>query len=224
MTTETFAIDGATLEIPCDQLNDHLRERLESGVYERLERKLLAENLRPGDRVLDLGAGAGLVSIIAGRIVGPANLTSVEANPQMIRPLRRNLRRNLPAMPRVIAGAVVADDYAEKVVQLRMAEAFWASSVAQSGPEERMVDIPAKRFSRLLKTSGATVVSMDVEGIEKDLLTQPLPDTLRLVVAELHPRIYGQITFHRILSAMERSGWRILNERRGTEVLAFLRA
>lgn len=220
---EVFAIDGARIEIPSDQLNDRLRQRLTAGLYERHERALTQELLRPGDRVLDLGAGAGLVAITAARIVGPENLTVVEANPAMIRPLRRNLRRNLPEMPRVIKGAVVGDDHQGDTVTLSLGAAFWASAIGVDRPQSETVEVPAKRFSRLVRARDATVVIMDIEGAERHILTRPLPASLRLLIAELHPRIYGPDADAAIAAALAQGGWHRVGAHRDAEVVAFAR-
>lgn len=222
-TIESFRIDGADLLIPRDSLNDRLRGRLRDGGYEHYERDLARAHIRAGDRVLDLGAGAGLVAIVAARIVGPENVTTIEANPEMHRVLRRNLRNNAGTELRMIKGAVVADDYPEKTVTLNLRAAFWAASLdaPKGGNGARQVEVPAKKFRQLVRARGATVLTMDIEGAEDALLSRPLPDTIRLLIIELHPGLYGEARRDELLQILVAQGFRNLEARRTEDVYAF---
>lgn len=222
---ERFRIDGAELLIPAASLNDRLRGRLRDGGYEHFERDLARAHIRPGDRVLDLGSGAGLVAIVAARIVGPENVTTVEANPEMHDALRRNLRENAGTELRMIKGAVVGDDYPEKTVTLNLRGAFWAASLdaPKGGNGARSVQVPAKKFRQLVRARDANVLTMDVEGAEDALLSRPLPETIRLLIIELHPGLYGDARRNELLRLLEGQGFRNLQDRRTEDVYAFER-
>ena len=220
---EKFRIDDADLQIPRDSLNDRLRGRLRDGGYEHYERDLARAHIRAGDRVLDLGSGAGLVAIVAARIVGPENVTTVEANPEMHAVLRRNLRNNAGTELRMIKGAVVGDDYAGKTVTLNLRGAFWAASLdAPKGRKgARPVEVPAKKFRQLVRARGANVLTMDIEGAEDTLLSRPLPDSIRLLIIELHPGLYGEARRDELLQILVAQGFRNLEPRRTEDVYAF---
>lgn len=59
----------------------------------RLALQLLADALRPGDRMLDVGTGTGVLAIAACRI-GAATALGVDTNPDAARNARENARRN----------------------------------------------------------------------------------------------------------------------------------
>ena len=59
----------------------------------RLALRLLADALAPGDRVLDVGTGTGVLAIAACRIGADAAL-GVDTNPNAVRNARENVRRN----------------------------------------------------------------------------------------------------------------------------------
>lgn len=219
---ESFRIDGVDLLIPASELNDRLRGRLRDGGYEQHERALTRRHIRPGDRVLDLGSGAGLVAIVAAQVLGAENVTTVEPNPDMHAALRRNLRQNAGPGLRLIKGAVVSDDYPDKAVTLNLRSAFWAASleVPKNG-KARQVEVPAKRFSRLLRASGGNVLTMDIEGAEEMILQAPLPEQVRLLIAELHPCIYGMGVRDDILAVLKAQGFHNLERERTEEVYAF---
>lgn len=206
--TECFTIDGARIEVPVSALVPRLRGRLQDGGYERHERALLRAHLRPGDRVLDLGAGAGMVSITAARIVGAENVTSVEANPEMLRPLKRNLRRNVGAGGRVLPLAVVADGDPGDTVDLHVHPGFWSASTLPGRARNAVSHtVKARPLGKLIRRAEATVLAMDVEGAEAQLLNAPLHAQIRLLVIELHPMLYGVQTRDRILADLTRQGF-----------------
>ncbi len=51
--------------------------------YEGGECAALRRILRPGDRALELGAGVGLLSTVAGLVEGVESVTTIEANPDL---------------------------------------------------------------------------------------------------------------------------------------------
>lgn len=166
--------------------------------------ELLRRVLRPGDKVLDLGAGPGLTSIAAGQVVGIGNVTPVEPDPALVLHLRRNLR--------------AAFGQGVHVMPVRV------RPETDTGAADAVPDAaPTRRLSRLLRRSGANVLVLNIGGAEQALLEQPIPAELRAIVVRLHPWIYGRIAFHRILSRFERSGWLILGEAQGTAEVALIR-
>ena len=221
---EMFTIDGAEIEVPVAALVPRLRVRLRDGGYEGHERALLRDHLRPGDRVLDLGAGAGLVSITAARIVGAANVTSVEANPAMLRHLRRNLRRNVGAEGSVLHMAAVGDDDPPGTIELHVHPGFWSASILPGRAKNaQSCSVRAKPLSRLIRRAQATVIAMDVEGAEQRLLATPLPPQIRLLVIELHPGLYGESTRDGILRDLAAQGFADVGAKRTEEVFALRR-
>ncbi|MBV7408659.1 FkbM family methyltransferase [Maritimibacter sp. DP1N21-5] len=186
-----FKIDDIALRVPNHALTAKLREALNSGRYEVNESRAIRRHLQPGDRVLDIGAGAGFVSIHAGRIVGGENVISVEGNPTMMAALRENLDRNGMTETTVLHAAVVADGHEGDTVRFETRQAFWASGVAKdTTPDDKTVEVPAVKLSELLAEFKPTVVSMDVEGAELHLCQQPWPDCVRLLVMEIHTGQY----------------------------------
>ena len=201
-----FTLRGITLRIPDQQLSPPLRAALEEGRYEGGESAALLRHLEPGDRVLDLGAGAGYVASLAARVVGGENVTAVEAAPEMLPVLRRNLNLNEAGDAQVLHGAVVADDFPDEVVRFEVARAFWASRIGEGGGRgARTVEVPALRFGELVRRVAPSVLVMDIEGAERDICRQQWPGCLRLVVMEIHPGIYGAEGIRAIFDAMSRN-------------------
>lgn len=208
-----FIIDGIHLTIPADRLTDALVRSLQAGRYENTEAAAIKTHLRPDDRLLDLGAGAGYLLAQAARIVSdPGALAGVEASPEMAEVARATLARCGAAAARIRWGAVVPDDHAEPEVAFLQRRAFWASGLAAKappaadGPARRLM-VPALRFGALLAEHRPTVLSIDIEGAEAALFDRPLPAPLRLVVIEIHPALYGLSGTRRIFDGLSASGF-----------------
>ncbi len=207
----SFTIKDIKLRVPGHALSASLRKQLETGRYEWNEALAVERHVTADDVVLDIGAGAGFVSVLAGRQAGPENVVSVEANTSMMAALRHNLDTNGSEKTRLLHGAVVADNFDEDTVLFAARAAFWASSIADENTNpDRIVEVPALRLSELLEEYRPTVVSMDVEGGELELCQQPWPDCVRLVVMEIHSKVYGASGIKAIMDGMSASNMTLM--------------
>ncbi len=219
-----FELDGITLRIPGKCLSPELEKALQSGRYESSESGALKRHARTGDRLLDLGAGAGYVSAQGARIMGAGNVVSVEASTDMLDHLRHNLDANGAREATVLNGAVVADDFHGDTVEFAMRPAFWASSIATPDVCADLVQsVPALRLSDLLADHRPSIVTMDVEGAELDLCQQVWPDHVRLLVMEIHTKRYGAIGVKAIFDGLSRSDMAYMPWGSRGEVLVFQR-
>jgi len=204
-----FVINEVFLTIPDKLLTGQLRASFTSGRYESSEADALIRHLRPKDRYLDLGAGAGYLLSLAVAKLGVARVTGVEAGPDMVPVAIENLRRNGGAKPEVQWGAIVPDSFPDETVTFMQRRSFWASSLTPPEGAANMtaVEVPALRFGALLETVRPTVTSIDIEGGELELFTVQLPDFLRLIVIELHPAVYGKAGVKQVFDALSQQGF-----------------
>ena len=204
----SFEIDGIKLEIPDDCLSPQLAASLDSGRYESTESHALKRHMVPGDRVVDLGAGAGYLCTLAARIVGGQNVLGVEANPTMAPVARANLRRNGAAKASVLHGAVVGDDFTGDTIRFLARQAFWAGSIDQDSEErDRHVDVPVLRLGDVLARHEPTLVIMDIEGAEADLAGYDWPNHVRMVILEVHSNRYPPAALHNIFTGFFDTGF-----------------
>ncbi len=220
-----FEIDGITLRIPGRCLRPALVKALESGLYEWNEAKALKQHLRPGDRLLDLGAGAGYLSSLAARVIGAENVVAVEASPDMLVVLERNLALNLAGAVRVVFGAVMPESHAAETVAFGVRPAFWSSRVAEGEQPQgtKVVSVPVLRLPALLDEVRPTIVMMDVEGAEVELCQNPWPESVRLVMMEIHAVRYPQTDLQRLFDGMSRNGFTYMPWGTRGEVVVFQR-
>ncbi|GAA6208090.1 hypothetical protein NBRC116601_13830 [Cognatishimia sp. WU-CL00825] len=198
---------GVRLELPDWLQGTAIEEKILAGEYEGSEAHAARQRIRPGMRVLEIGAGLGFVSAICAQTAGAENVISVEANPQMLAPLQNNLNQNELGEVKVIHGAVVGDAYRDLVVNFRAGALFWGGSVLDEGQSHTdMVSVPALPIGALLEMHRPRFVMLDVEGGEAALFSTPWPKYVRFVVLELHPRKYAPATVKQIVDCMSASG------------------
>lgn len=205
---ERFELNGVALVCPEGQLTDKIRGNLASGEYEGSEARAVMMRVKPGQRVLELGAGLGYIGAMAARIVGAKNVTSVEANPYMIVAIRANYALNGVAEIDLRHGAVVGQDYEGHSLAFACAKQFWASRIAGVGDAGvGVVDVPVLRIHALLDEVKPNFVIMDIEGTEQYLFDAKWPRSVKHVVIELHPKQYesGKVIKH-IVDMLSRSG------------------
>lgn len=224
---ERFRLRDLDFALPRAALRGGLAVALSSGRYEQNEAEALLAHLQPGDRYLDLGAGMGFLCCLAARVLGPAQVTGVEAGPETLALARANLALNGFDAVELRHGAVVAHSDGAAVdfgpdgaavdfgsdgaaVDFGMRPAFWASALkgAADWPENaRVVRVPALPIAELLAQLRPTIISCDIEGAELEVLAQPLPPDLRLLVVEIHPALYGGAGTGQLFAALAAQGF-----------------
>ncbi|MGI1663043.1 FkbM family methyltransferase [Palleronia sp. KMU-117] len=202
-----FDVGGVSLEVPEAELDAGVREALASGRYEHAEANALLVHLAAGDRVLDLGAGCGFLTVVAAAVVGPDAVVAVEPNPAMPAVIAANVARNGLSPVTVIHGAAVPGTGGGTVF-LHLRSGFWAASTLDTGHGRKApVDVPALGLQGLFEIARPTVLMADLEGAEATLFDEPLPQDVRLAVVELHPAQYGQAGIAAVFGAFARSGF-----------------
>jgi FkbM family methyltransferase len=199
-------LDGITLDLPARMTMPALLARLESGDFEADEAAAARARVAPGMRVLDLGAGFGLVSAILARGAGAENLVSVEANPAMVPVLRANLDRNGYGAARILHGAVTGGE-GGGTARFHVPRAVLGASLARPGvPRDELVEVPSLGIQTLIYDHRPELVMMDVEGAEALLFEEPWNPELRFLVVELHPPRYPARVIKRVVDCMSDSG------------------
>jgi FkbM family methyltransferase len=142
------------------------------GTTEPDEQQCLAEHVRVGDVVYDIGANIGFHTLIAARLVGPAGrVYSFEPWPANADQLRRNVAANGFTNVEVIQAAasdrehtVMLHDPDGNRVRVRVVEA--ETCAAEAAVEATDVDSWRKRTGARLPS----LIKLDVEGVELSVL------------------------------------------------------
>ena len=200
---ETFGIKVPFAE---GVITPKIERALRRGNYESGECKTLQSLLSDEDRVLDIGAGLGLVSALAARIVGGSNVVAVEANPALLPVIRETYRVNEIEHVDLRHGMVSPTGDDSGTFYLR--RDFWASSMEpDSRPYVETVEVPGLRLGDLISEFKPSIVSCDIEGAELGLFDDADLSGVRHLIVELHPKVYGTTGVRRIVEALARHGF-----------------
>lgn len=201
-----FTLHDVTIDLPEGVATRALSTRLADGSYEADEIAAAMCRVGPGMRVLDLGAGLGLISVLAARVAGAENVLSVEANPVLLPVLRDTFKRNGQGGIRLMHGAVMRGEGGGNVA-FQVPRAILGASLARPGtPEDEVVEVPGLGLESLLYDHRPELVMMDIEGAEERLFDEPWHPELRFLVLELHPPRYSGKVIKRIVDCMSDSG------------------
>ncbi|MGB0496875.1 MAG: FkbM family methyltransferase [Rubricella sp.] len=157
-----------------------VREALRDGRYEAPERSIARALLQSDDRVLDIGAGFGTVALIAARICAPGNVLAFEPNPASVAIFMRNSDLN-GLRPRIVTSAITGSGGPTPFL---ISDDPLSSRIDPAGAA---APVPSQRFGDVIERFRPSVVIMDVEGAETELLRTPLPQTVRALMVEIHP-------------------------------------
>lgn len=209
----------AGVRVPIDPgLPDAALRALYDGTYERPEIRALQSVLTPDDRVLELGAGLGVVSTLAAQLVGSERVLTLEPNASTAVRARRTHRANgvHPELREVAAGA------SDGTVTLRVGTDFRTSSTRRPADDPEpsafvptlidQVQVPRVAVESVLAEVAATVVVMDIEGVEVEVLPALRLDAhpeVRAVVAEIHTRLIGRDRHEVLHQELEGAGFTV---------------
>ena len=222
---DLYELNGVKLGVPKDIGSDHLRRKLESGGYESDEARAATRRVRPGQRVLEIGAGLGYVTTICAKKAGPENVLSVEANPKMLPVIRANLDRNGCSKVELMHAAVTGPIKDGETAPFYAGSSFWGGSLLpRDGWDLKGQEVPLLSISALLQAHRPHVVMMDIEGAEARMFSRKWPRFVQFLVMEIHPDRYENDTVvQKIVDCMSASGLTYDHRTSAGRVLGFRR-
>ncbi|MEO0487453.1 MAG: FkbM family methyltransferase [Pseudomonadota bacterium] len=200
------------------------RQMIRRGTYERPEIEAGLANVRDGDRVVELGAGAGVVgSILAVNKPGIA-LRAFEANPHLIDHVTAMYAANgISARASVFNQLVVTEPDAPASLPFHLSgESFMGSNVLRPQTDKDVtVDVPVLRYSDLTAEFPHNALVLDIEGAELAFLAAADLSAVELIIVELHPQIYGDAGAAQCRDILARNGFQEDTRCRQAQVYTF---
>ncbi|MBF9060216.1 FkbM family methyltransferase [Rhodobacterales bacterium HKCCSP123] len=171
-------------------------EAIRSGLYERPEIEGVLVNLRAGDRVVELGSGAGIVSSIIAKTFDDVQVRTFEGNPDLIEHIRRMHSVNgLEGAVEVRNSIVVSEDDPPPFTLFSVSSSFLGSRLAEAGASDedgRSLRVEITPYAELCRSFPHNVLVMDIEGAELAFLRGADLAGIDVLIVELHPTVYGQ--------------------------------
>lgn len=188
-------LDGVRFPVRGTSLNFGTKRWIANGLYECDERTLIEPVVKPGMTVVEMGGSIGILARILAQKVGPTGrVISIEASADLAQKARTWCE--VPPSLTVIQGYAFPMYSAQKVAVSGFetdgseldGRATWAIN-----EEAASQNWDLSRIDRELNAVPELLV-VDIEGGEGVLRseTAQLPQTLRHIVMEFHPHLYGQ--------------------------------
>jgi FkbM family methyltransferase len=186
-------------------MSRRVERALSKGDYEREELRLIGAVLSPGDVVLEVGAGLGLVSAYCAKRIGSNRVFAYEADPDMEPCIRETYQLNQvdPTLEMCAVGP-----HAGRVTLYRDKH-FISSSVVRRRVGVRPVEVPGKALNYVVKKVRPTLLVIDAEGAERELFDGAKLPTVSRIVLELHDRVIGPDGTDRVRAKLSDLGFEI---------------
>jgi FkbM family methyltransferase len=218
MRPRTIEIGDVRMIVDRARMRAPTIDALYHGDYETAERIIVGEALRPGDRILEGGAGMGLISLTAARIVGAGNIVSYEPTPAAYSILDENARLNDLAIERrqraLGAKAGRATFYANDNI---------VSSSLVAGKGGRPIEVVVDGIADALSETKANALLLDVEGAEVELIEACPLERIDKIVMEIHPDLVGDAAISRMYARLIAAGLMLRHDLAHGDVVTFMR-
>lgn len=167
--------------------------RINDARYEGDEIAAALALVRAGDRVLELGAGIGVVGGVVAHNRAIERMISFEANPNLIPVAQALYDMNKLDVIELRNQLVLSGPDQPASLPFYLHGSYLGSSLLLgSDRAKQTVDIPTTDWAAVIAELKPDVLIMDIEGGELNLLEHADLSGLRAVVVELHPKAYGQ--------------------------------
>jgi len=201
---KTIVLNGITLNTDPEEVPLAVRKQLLQKKYEDQEFQLVQEALTPDDRVLEGGAGIGFIGIACARICGQENILSYEPNPAMKPVIEKNYALN--GLKANLRNKVLTTTSGE-------VEFFFSEGVLSSSLVDRKhggaTMVPADAIADVVAQFAPTVLVIDVEGAEIDLLRKCDLGGIGKIIIEMHPHVVGADKIEDLIGYLADKGFAI---------------
>ncbi|MFO0749505.1 MAG: FkbM family methyltransferase [Myxococcota bacterium] len=198
---EVLTLAGVRLRLGL-HLTPGVAAAIRDGHYEREEVAFVEALVRPGDRLMEVGTGLGLVATVAARRLGDASVATWEANPRIVAAARDTFALNGVA-PTLHHGLVGARDGR---ADLFVPPDFWRASTRRFRRLTHRVRVPMTSFTAACDAARPTILVVDAEGAELELSACRGWEHARVVVLEVHPELIGRDGVATVLARLAERG------------------
>jgi FkbM family methyltransferase len=165
-------------------------DAITTGRFETEEARQIPAIVRPGDRVLEIGAGLGFISTLLSRQPSVGEVIAVEANPHLMEYMVELHGVNGVRKVRRLNTVLTNGPARRETFYLR--QDFWMGSL-MAGPNPYLdtVEVPTTNLNALLRDEGVNLIVCDVEGAEAFLFDDADLSGVDRIFLELHDHVTG---------------------------------
>jgi FkbM family methyltransferase len=205
-------VHGINIPIDRNIVTNRILYSIMRGHYESTETEAVQSLVKAGDRLLELGGGIGVVSAFAAKLLGDASVVCVEANPKLLGYIQRVHAAN-SVHPKVI-NAVAVGSARHEFASFYLRKNFWVSSFSPE-PQDYVekIEVEAVSIDQLVVDHKPTVLVVDIEGGEIELMESDWTNGVRLVIMEVHPKVIGQIATEKLSKYFKDKGFAVKLDR-----------
>ncbi|MGJ8628394.1 MAG: FkbM family methyltransferase [Sulfitobacter sp.] len=210
ISTPTHVAECHGVKVPdSPMMTPERAERINAARYEGQEIAGALEVIHPGDHVLELGAGLGLVGAIAAKNGNPAKVLAFEANPNLIEHINALYALNgLSNRIEVRNEVLISAPDAPETMPFHIRNSYLGSSLIDTDRRATTrVDVPTADYAKIHSNFEPDVLLMDIEGGELEFLRHASLDGVRAIVIEFHPEAYGIEGMRECKSILKRAGF-----------------
>ncbi|WP_299826277.1 FkbM family methyltransferase [uncultured Roseobacter sp.] len=208
--TPTIVAQCHGIEVPdAPHFGPGMIKSMQDGRYERNEVRAGLAAIEPGARILELGAGSGIVGAVIAQNCKPDKMLSVEANPELIEHITRLYAHNqLSDVIEVRHGVVLTEPDPPSVIDFFLRGNFLGSAlnVIKKPEKARKVQVPVMAYETLKAEFPHDVIVMDIEGAERAFFEHADLDGVHMVILEVHRQIYGREGMQDLRRSFDRNG------------------
>ncbi|EEQ92878.1 FkbM family methyltransferase [Brucella intermedia] len=202
---ELLKVHGINVPITSDEVSPVIWQALTSGSYEAKEARSIFKAVKPGDRVLELGSGIGIITSIIARIAD-VSVWAFEANPTTAALARRVVDAN--GLNNVVLSQGILTAGEPSSFRFYVRRDLWMSSMDENqGPYEHAIELFSTNIDEFIAQHGINVLVMDIEGAERDLLQNADLTGVERIFLELHDHLYGLAGIRDMTQALASKGY-----------------
>ncbi len=224
--TQEVAATCLGVKVPRSQfLTEKRIERINAARYEELEIQGALHVVGPQDRVLEVGAGLGIVGAVIATTAGAQQVLSFEANPELIPVIRAlHAMNDLADRVELRNQVLFAGPDRPPTMRFHLRNSFLGSSLLnEAGRPSRVVEVETADAAEVIARFQPTVLVMDIEGGELALLEAMDLTPFRAVVIEFHPDVYEIAGMRRCKTILREAGFSRLEARSSRTVWTCIR-
>lgn len=215
LVTQEVAATCLGVKVPQSPFLTETRiERINAARYEGQEIAGALHVVREDDRVLEVGAGLGVVGAVIAMNARPEKVLSFEANPELVPVITALHEMNeLGGRVELRNQVLFAGADRPETMEFHLRNSFLGSSLLnEGGRPSRVVEIPTVDLAEVVAELQPTVLVMDIEGGELALLEAMDLSPFRAIVIEFHPEAYEVKGMRRCKTILREGGFQKIED------------